>query len=88
VRRRGYHLRLPNRTVPVGHLEQCGDERTTLEVRPGEPFSEDLEDGQQTLHWSVAPALGFGLHPTVRPENLAALKEGEDEIVLGREVPV
>jgi hypothetical protein len=80
--------RLPDRTVPVDHLVQCGNKRAALEIRSGKPLAEDLEDSQQALRWGIPPAQRFGLHPTARPEGLATLEEGEDKVILGREVPV
>ena len=77
-----------DRTVPGGHLEQRGNEGTTFEIRLCEPFAEDLEDGQQALSWSVAPPLRFRPHPAMRPESLATLEEGKDEVVLRRKVAV
>src|SRR5215211_659141 len=70
------------------HLEQCVDEGAGLEVRAPEPFVEGVEDRQQLRFRRRAAASGFGFDPAYGPALLAPLEEGQDEVVLGREVAV
>jgi len=56
--------------------------------RAVEPLVEEIEDREQALFGSRAALPRLGLDPAVRPDHLALLEEGEDELVLRREVPV
>ncbi|ODR16091.1 hypothetical protein BHQ23_31120 [Mycobacterium gordonae] len=49
---------------------------------------QDVEDGQQLLFGSVAQRGGPLLDQAVRPEQFAPLEHGQDQLVLGREVPI
>ena len=53
-----------------------------------EPLVEDVEDRQQPLLGRVRAALHLALEPVLRPALLAQAQELDDELVLGREVPV
>ena len=52
------------------------------------PVFEDVEDGQQLALGIVGTAARFALDPAVRPDVLAALEEGKNEVVLGAEVAI
>ena len=70
-------------------LEHHVDERAALEVVAREPLAEDVEDRQQPLRAaSRARARTVVLQPVARPALLAPLEEGQDEVVLGREVAI
>ena len=77
----------PARGMLGAHLEQHVDERAGLEVLAPEPLVEGVEDREQLLFRGRASASGLSLDPA-EPALLASLEEGQDEVVLGREVPV
>ncbi len=74
--------------VRGAHLEEDVDEDGRLEVVAVEPLLEDVEDGQQLVLGVVGAVARFALDPAVRPDVLAALEEGKDEVIFGWEVPV
>ena len=80
--------RLPDRGLPVVHLEQDVDERAALEVVFLEPLVEEVEDREQLLFRGLSAAPGLRLDPVPRPKLLALLQERQHEVVLGREVAV
>ena len=62
--------------------------RQPSKLAPAEPAVEHVEDGQQALGGVAGAALDLGDQPSLRPQLLAALEDGEDEVVLGAEVAV
>jgi hypothetical protein len=77
-----------NRVLPVVNFDHRGQECATFEVRLGEPLRKHVKDCQQPLAGSVTAALAFRLQPVPGPELLAAAQKVEDQVILGRKVPV
>jgi hypothetical protein len=77
-----------HRALGLGDLDHDVDEGAALEVLLAEPVRERVEDCEQALGRGAAAALGLRLQPGARPELLAPLEEGEDQVVLRGEVAV
>src|SRR5207237_7372227 len=80
--------RQPRRAVSLDGLQQQVDERAALEVLALKPLVEDGEDRQQAFAWVGGVLLDLGLEPLLGPELLASLQKGQDQVILGGEVPV
>src|SRR5262249_44242039 len=82
------YRRLMDRMVRVVDLDHGGKERAALKVRLAEPLREHVEYGQQLIARSLAAAAALGLQPLARPQLLATAQEFENQVILGRKVPV
>jgi hypothetical protein len=80
--------RLPHRVLGIVDPHQHADERAALEVLAREPLAQHVEDDDQPVGGVRGPRHDLGLEPVARPYLLAPPQEGEDQLVLGAEVPV
>src|SRR3982074_3573803 len=74
--------------VVGSHLEQRVDERACFVVLAPKPLVECVENGEKLLLRSRSAEFRLYLYKLESPALLAALEEGEDEVVLGGEVSV
>ena len=80
--------RLMHRMPRIVDLDHCRQECAALEVRLAEPLGEHVEYRQQLLPRSFTAAAALCLEPLTRPQLFPAAQEIENEVVLGREIPV
>jgi hypothetical protein len=80
--------RLVNGVILVVDFDHRGQECATLEVWPAKPLRKHVEDCQQPCPRRFTAALAFRLKPVPGPEPLTAAQKVEDQVVLGRKVPV
>jgi hypothetical protein len=79
---------LVHRVFPVIDLDHCREERAALEVRPAEPFREYVKYRQQLLARSMTAPRALGFKPILGPELFATAQEIDNQVILGRKIPV
>jgi hypothetical protein len=82
------HARPAHRAPQVVHRHHRGEERAAFEIGAGEPFREQIEDGEQLVLRTLATQSALALEPFLGPQPLTPAKEIENEVVLRREVAV
>ena len=70
------------------HFQQHVDERAGLEVVPAEPVTEHVEHREQLFLGRAAAPTGLGNDQVHRPHLVTERQEGQDQGVLGGEMPV